>query len=278
LDEGAAYVFGAPLGPHAAEISLEHPAGTPLSAGTSTVSFGGALLGSSVSRTFFIESLGNIDLTGIVASIDGPGSGDFAVTGAPSGSVAFGGKTSLVISFTPTTSGTRNAMLHLASNDADENPFDVTLTGVGVVSGDTDGDGLSDLAEVNIHGTNPALADTDGDLVSDGTEVDLAALGFDPLADSTALRALLHSKSLGLGLYRTSDVQNLALGQPLLERNGSTGKFTLRIGLERSPDLRAWSPLMGFTPTYNATTGEVFLEFAPAATGAEFYRVFGSKP
>ena len=37
---------------------------------------------------------------------------------------------------------------------------------------DTDGDGLSDFAEVTIHGTDPALADTDGDGLSDAEEID----------------------------------------------------------------------------------------------------------
>jgi len=73
-------------------------------------------------------------------------------------------------------------------------------------------------------------------------------------------------------------VQNLALGQPLLQRNATTGRFTLRIGVERSIDLRTWTPLTGFSPTYDAMTGDIFLEFTPGASGAEFYRVFGSRP
>src|SRR3990167_8147360 len=36
---------------------------------------------------------------------------------------------------------------------------------------DTDGDGLSDGAEVNTHGTNPLIVDTDGDGLTDGEEV-----------------------------------------------------------------------------------------------------------
>lgn len=36
---------------------------------------------------------------------------------------------------------------------------------------DTDGDGLTDGAEVNTYGTNPLLVDTDGDGLSDGSEV-----------------------------------------------------------------------------------------------------------
>ena len=42
---------------------------------------------------------------------------------------------------------------------------------------DTDGDGLSDAAELRTHGTNPLLKDTDGDGMSDGAEV---AAGTDP--------------------------------------------------------------------------------------------------
>lgn len=35
---------------------------------------------------------------------------------------------------------------------------------------DTDGDGLSDGQEVNVHGTSPTVADTDGDGLPDGWE------------------------------------------------------------------------------------------------------------
>jgi len=44
---------------------------------------------------------------------------------------------------------------------------------LGVVDGDRDLDGLSDLDEVNIHHTDPDNADTDGDGVNDGDEVNI---------------------------------------------------------------------------------------------------------
>ena len=48
---------------------------------------------------------------------------------------------------------------------------------------DTDSDGLTDIAEVDVHKTNPTLADTDGDGLSDGDEVN--KYNTDPLtADS----------------------------------------------------------------------------------------------
>ena len=45
---------------------------------------------------------------------------------------------------------------------------------------DTDGDGLSDGEEVTHHGTDPRVADTDGDGFSDGAEVDANTNPLDP--------------------------------------------------------------------------------------------------
>ena len=42
---------------------------------------------------------------------------------------------------------------------------------VALAVADTDGDGLSDSAEVLTHGSSPLLADTDGDGLSDAQEV-----------------------------------------------------------------------------------------------------------
>jgi hypothetical protein len=57
--------------------------------------------------------------------------------------------------------------------DGDE--VDVHHTNPG--SSDTDGDGLNDAAEVNVHHTNPSVGDTDADGFTDGQEVQL---GSDP--------------------------------------------------------------------------------------------------
>jgi hypothetical protein len=45
------------------------------------------------------------------------------------------------------------------------------LLGTDIRNPDTDGDGLKDGDEVNIHHTNPLIADTDGDLIPDGVEI-----------------------------------------------------------------------------------------------------------
>ncbi|RJP58647.1 MAG: hypothetical protein C4541_07540 [Candidatus Auribacter fodinae] len=49
--------------------------------------------------------------------------------------------------------------------------FDGTLPSMRFINGDYDGDGLSDLDEINTHGTDPALRDTDGDGLEDNTEI-----------------------------------------------------------------------------------------------------------
>ena len=272
FDEGAAYVLGVPV----PDISVEQPAGVALIDGAAAVDFGAVVVGTSSTRTFTIRNDGGGDLNGLGIVIRG---GDDFIAPTPLAlPLPPGASTTFTVSFSPRTTGAKSGTLQVETNDPDESPFDVALTGRGVPAGDSDGDGLSDADEVNLHGTNPNLFDTDGDQIGDGTEVNLSRLGFEPLVDSSALRALLHSNARGVGLYGASDVQNLALGRPLLERDPSSGTFTLRLGLERSTDLRTWSPLTGFTPTYSAITGEIILEFAPGAGGAEFYRIFGSRP
>ncbi len=57
--------------------------------------------------------------------------------------------------------------------------------GTNALVADTDGDGLSDGDEVNVHGTDPLLADTDGDGVNDGQEI---ADGTNPLDPDSYVR------------------------------------------------------------------------------------------
>ncbi len=234
------------------EIAVEQPPGINRVDGVATVSFGGILPGATASRTFAIQNYGDADLTGVGLSLDGPAAADFAVTVEAAPRIAGGGSTTFTIRFAPTSIGLKNAALHIASNDADENPFDIALTGRGIVAeGDDDGDGVSNQAEMN-----------------------LAAYGFDPLVDNTALITTLRNN----GLFRASDMQTLALGSPLLEKNAATGHFHLSLGMEKSPNLGTWTPLTGFTPTYDAQTGRIEIDFTPDTSNAQFYRVLGAKP
>ncbi len=115
------------------EIAVEQPVGTDLVDGTASVDLGSSAVGAALTPvSFTIKNTGTADLTGLGITIDGTNSGDFAVTASPTAPVSSpSGSTTFEVTFTPGGIGARTAALHIASNDADENPFDITLTGTG---------------------------------------------------------------------------------------------------------------------------------------------------
>ena len=101
--------------------------------GNTLVNFGAVNQGSSSNLTFTIRNTGDAELTGLGITIDGADAGDFAVTANPTAPVSGpSGTTAFTVAFTPGGSGARNAALHIASNDSDENPFDIVLAGGGI--------------------------------------------------------------------------------------------------------------------------------------------------
>jgi len=128
-EAGAAYVFDLAAAP---VIVVEQPAGNSLANGSATVNFGSGLLGFTAPRTFTIRNLGYYDLTGLSLSITGPQLGDFTVTSFPSAPVSPGGSTTFTVQFAPGAAGTRTAVLHILSNDPNNSPFAITLTGGGL--------------------------------------------------------------------------------------------------------------------------------------------------
>lgn len=115
----------------AAEIAIEQPVGSNLPDGGSR-SFGSVLLGTSASLSFTIRNSGNIDLTGLIITKDGTHADDFTLTASPTAPVSGpSGSTTFTVQFTPSALGTRSAAIRIASNDADENPFDIELSGTG---------------------------------------------------------------------------------------------------------------------------------------------------
>lgn len=95
-------------------------------------SIGRTLLGASTDVTFTISNTDYGDLTGVAASITGPNASDFSIITAPAATVAGPtGSTACVVRFAPKTKGKKTATVRIASNDADENPFEATLTAIG---------------------------------------------------------------------------------------------------------------------------------------------------
>ncbi|HEX8279979.1 MAG TPA: hypothetical protein VF551_01270, partial [Chthoniobacterales bacterium] len=147
------------------------------------------------------------------------------------------------------TSGVRAAQLHINSNDADENAFDVALSGTALsLTSDTDGDGLNDWAE-HLY----------------------APLGFQWQQSQPALVNTLMSNANAAGLYTPSPVQALYVGQPVIQRNAQTGQFTLTLGLEKSSDLASYTafPFVSGKTTINPQ-GEIEFRFTVPDSAAFF--------
>lgn len=117
----------------AAEIVVQQPAGIDLVDGTATVSFGSVSVGfSSAEQTFTISNSGNTALSVPAITTDGLHPGDFTVGTLGATTLAPGASTTFTVAFQPSEGGLRSAVLHIANNDADENPFDIILTGTGL--------------------------------------------------------------------------------------------------------------------------------------------------
>ena len=202
-------VFG-----YAPKIVVQQPLNVNLANGATSIS--GAPAGTNASLTFTIKNINVGDLTGLGITIDGPDAALFTVTASPTVPVSGPfGSTTFTVRFAPATTGAKTAALHIASNDNDQNPFDINLSGqVLSFTQDTDGDGLSDAAEFN-----------------------LSALGFDWQVSQASLVSSLLANANGAGLYTTNQVQALNVGIPLLIRDPQTGQFTLTIAVQKSTNL-----------------------------------------
>ncbi len=113
----------------APEIVVESP---------TSITDGGSLTLNSVNvgapaltRSFTIRNTGSANLTGLAISFTGTHAADFSATALTSSTIVPGGSQSFKVSFAPKAAGSRTAKLLIASNDADENPFDITFNGQG---------------------------------------------------------------------------------------------------------------------------------------------------
>jgi len=112
------------------EIAVEQPESTDLMTGAMT-DFGSAAANSTTDLIFTIRNSGTANLTGVNVSIDGTDSALFTVTAIPDSVITPAGSTTFTVRFAPVSTGLKSATLHIASNDLDENPFDISLTGTG---------------------------------------------------------------------------------------------------------------------------------------------------
>jgi len=112
-------------------IAVEQPAGTSLTSDASTVDFSSHAVGTTSPKTFTIKNTGTATLAISSTTIDGTNAADYTVTTSAATSVAGGASTTLTVTFTAGAAGSRNAVLHIASNDPNTALFNVNLTGTG---------------------------------------------------------------------------------------------------------------------------------------------------
>jgi len=254
-NSGAAYVFGSPL-PPVAEINVSQSGTNILNGG---VSQGYLVAGTNTqNRSFTIKNTGNDFLTGLTITFDGPDAAKFTVTLNPIAPLTPTSNTTFTVRFAPTSPGTNTATLHIASNDEDENPFNIQLSGLSLsFTEDRDGDGLNDASELL-----------------------MAALGFNFQVNQTSLVNTLFNNVGGAvsnlnaaGFFTQSQLQALNVDTPLLAKDPNTGLFKLTIGVEKATQLTNFFPFPMTAPqtTINAE-GKLEFQFT-SPDGAAFFRL-----
>lgn len=104
---------------------------------TDNTDFGStATPGGSVAHTFTVRNTGSgvLNLTGVPdrVVIGGVHAGDFSVTLVPAATAAaLGGTTTFEVTFSPAAAGMRFAVISIANDDPDENPYDFYIRGTG---------------------------------------------------------------------------------------------------------------------------------------------------
>ena len=107
---------------------MERRGGAAIADGGSQ-NFGTVESGNTASVSFTIRNTGTANLTGLTTFIDGADPFEFTVSTEPAAPVSGGNSTTFTVDFSPFSDGTKTAVLHIASNDPNENPYDITLTG-----------------------------------------------------------------------------------------------------------------------------------------------------
>jgi hypothetical protein len=80
-------------------------------------------------QSFTIRNQGSADLTGLLPVVIGTNASDFIVTQRPPSTITPGDMATFEVTFNPASQGSKAAVLRIASNDSDENPFVIDLTG-----------------------------------------------------------------------------------------------------------------------------------------------------
>ncbi len=197
-----------------------------------------------MSRTYYIYNTGavNLNLTdqnspnGIYVTIDGTHSSDFTVTLQPASPISSSSNDDFTISFNPSATGTRSAVVHVFSNDPDESEYTFAIQGTGTTP------------EIDIQGNSQSIANNDN-TPSSADHTDFGSV------DVTGTNNII----------RTFTIYNLNSGSypGLLTLSGSNPYVT--ISGAHAADFSIYS-----APSQNITVGNsttFMVKFDPSASG-----------
>ncbi len=219
------------------------------------VAFGNTKLLRSTTRTFTVQNAGSLDLTGISVSIDGANATNFVVTGTPAATLIPGATSTFTVRFTPPATGTFNAVLHIASNDADESSFDVPLTATGILNPDLASLAISPAALAPVF--NPDVVTYFANYPNDVTSVtltptlvDAAAsqhvrLGtgaFIPVASGAASDPLPLTVGYNTITVRVTAADGITVNNYTITVNRAPVVFTSDVRDVLLPNTRSWDP------------------------------------
>ncbi|HMJ89446.1 MAG TPA: choice-of-anchor D domain-containing protein, partial [Candidatus Acidoferrum sp.] len=110
-------------------------AGSARTDNVGTNAFANTAVGSSsAAQTFTVKNIGTANLTGLVLTKAGANASEFILGSLGATTLAPQATTAFTVTFSPTTAGTRSAVVNIASNDGDENPFSINVSGVGLAT------------------------------------------------------------------------------------------------------------------------------------------------
>jgi Abnormal spindle-like microcephaly-assoc'd, ASPM-SPD-2-Hydin len=114
------------------EIVIQQPAGRNLANGKSRITFGKIRIGKQRSMKLFkVINSGTAKLSEITPKLSGKNRNDFTITKTVATNLQPGANTTIKVIFNPKGKGPRRATMAIVSNDADENPFRVEISGTG---------------------------------------------------------------------------------------------------------------------------------------------------
>ncbi len=203
------------LGPDqlpAPEISLEYLGGAQIVSGGGS-DFGIGLEGvTRVTKSLQIRNSGSTVLEGIQVSFSGENAGNYSTSlSGPPFTISPGGNAVFDVSFHPLSEGAKNATLRITSNDSDENPYLVNLTGTGqsaiplaTSTGSTSGflkPQTGDFYRVSVPGPGILITWTEGSLDTSGNIYDSSGGALSQDLDSGPLTNFRTSAKVTAGDY-----------------------------------------------------------------------------